>query len=331
MEKQEQRIRSWTSYWATGARHSCTGSFELSGEGGVATFWRRQFAHLAAGATIVDLGTGGGGLLAEARVHPGYQRWRLIGVDQAEAQPMTALDTNDDPGIDLRTATRMEATGLMSGQADLVTSQFGIEYGDAPAVQAECLRLLAPQGRLAFVIHHSASAISQVGRDELATQEQLLGEEGILSLTLALLPHMAAARSGLQPGMEARKALGRFNDAMNHAREMAEVLQAPDLLVEAATFVQRAVSTVSTANRNAVAIRLDAYREALELAKVRTEEQLDAAMDRRQLSAFMEPFQTHGFDIRFTELRESVHLVGWAVEGRAAHGDQSSPNSEAPS
>jgi SAM-dependent methyltransferase len=97
------------------------------------------------GATLIDLGCGGGQLLA----HAAQLGWRAVGVDIApgmveEARRATA-------GLDVRLIeAAYDESGLESGSADAVTALGLIEYlPDDSGLLAEAARLLRPGGRFA--------------------------------------------------------------------------------------------------------------------------------------------------------------------------------------
>ena len=58
----ESRSAVWTRHWATGASHSCPGTYgELYG-GAIATFWREVLSPLQRGQNVLDIATGNGAL-----------------------------------------------------------------------------------------------------------------------------------------------------------------------------------------------------------------------------------------------------------------------------
>ena len=312
------RNDAWTQYWATGAAHSCASSFSLEGEGDVACFWREILGETPAGARIVDLGSGNGGLLRVAlTLSPAVASWQLVGVDLANHRPAWLDHVPEGKAIVFHGGVAMEALPLPDAGADLLLSQFGIEYARRDTVQAECLRVLAPAGRVAFLVHHADSAVSAVARDELRAHDALLGNDGLLAATMALLPHLAQARAGRQPGSSGNQARLGFNAAMARALALGEELAAPDLLMDVVGGLQNMLSTLDLGNLERQQAALSAHVDDLVLARLRSAEQLACAMDEAELERFVSPFRTAGFAVATHALHESGHLLGWALRGHS--------------
>jgi SAM-dependent methyltransferase len=100
---------------------------------------------LSEGATLVDLGCGGGQLC----VHAAQLGWRAVGVDVAEGMIEEARAYAGDAGVDWIVGAYDES-GLPDRSADAVTAMGLIEYLDDDAgLLAEAARLLRPGGRFA--------------------------------------------------------------------------------------------------------------------------------------------------------------------------------------
>lgn len=311
-----RRTRAWSRYWATGAAHSCSGSFALEGDGAVARFWREAFAEVPAGGCILDLGTGNGGLLQIAwnLQEPGMA-WKMVGVDLAEPSPAWFVPERHAGSIRFHGRTAMEELPLADASVDLLVSQFGIEYADRKRIQAECLRVLGSSGRMALLIHHADSAVSRVAADESRAQAFLLANGGLLDATEALLPYMALARTGRAPGSAGEQARARFNSAMELGANLSDSLSAPDLLIEVASGVQRLLAAATPDTVDALRQRVATLRDELSLARLRTGEQLACAMTESDLDAFLHPLTAAGCRFQTAPLHEAGHLLAWAVKG----------------
>src|SRR3546814_136608 len=86
-----------------------------------------------------------------------------------------------------------EALPFDDNSFDLVTSQYGIEYCDDVRTAPEVARVLAPDGRVALLLHHADSRLAQVAREELRLADWLLRPAGFLDLLQAIVPWVAQA------------------------------------------------------------------------------------------------------------------------------------------
>jgi SAM-dependent methyltransferase len=100
---------------------------------------------------VLDLATGDGAVLGKIR--RSRADLKLTGVDSAARLPPAPK------GMTLRSGIAMEALPFPDGSFDLVTSQFGFEYGDRAAIAREVARVLAPDRNYAFIVHHAAGPI----------------------------------------------------------------------------------------------------------------------------------------------------------------------------
>lgn len=316
MVQTDIRSRAWTRYWASGALHSCDGSFALEGEGAIAAFWRAAFIDAPTQGHLLDLGTGNGGLmLAASRA---LQAWQLSGVDLS--RPILPwLDAGrDDDRIQLFAETRMEQVPLPSGAINLLVSQFGIEYADHQQVVREALRLLAPGGRLALVVHHAESVVTRVAADELRALDLLAADDGLLAAMTVVLPHMAALRGGQAPSPAAYAAREAFNRAMREVSALMATLEVADVLGQAQAGVQGMLLAVHPGNLHEALGKLATYRDELAAAAVRAREQIQAAMTRAQLDAFLTGFREAMPALEASTLLQDGKLIAWAVRGMRA-------------
>ena len=148
----DTRRQAWSAYWAQGALHSCTGSFDARYSGAIGDFWDTFFADLAQEERVLDLATGNGALPQRLWEREGTtEGLRIDAVDLAAlAPPWYRPDVHR--GITFRSGVAMEALPYPDGTFDRVTSQFGLEYARRPEALSECVRVSRPGGSLAFVL-----------------------------------------------------------------------------------------------------------------------------------------------------------------------------------
>lgn len=167
----------WSQYWQYDRIASCfDGAGATNYADCVAEGWRAFFADLAKGACILDLCTGNGAaaLLAAEDGRPA----RIVAVDQAEIDPPAHVTRHAElyAAIDFRAGTNVEALPFGDGGFDAVVSQYGIEYADLSRALPEAVRMLAPGGRLRFVVHAADGVVARDARDVIADADLLLDE-----------------------------------------------------------------------------------------------------------------------------------------------------------
>lgn len=148
---------SWNSYW-NGAGGAAAFSADGADHPALVGFWSEIFAMAGrdhAAPRVVDLASGNGAVIAHA-----------LAVLNVETADITSVDISDQavasinerfPGVRAIVADAAQMP-LESASYDVVTSQFGIEYAEPGAVD-EALRVLAPGGYFAALLHHSGSDI----------------------------------------------------------------------------------------------------------------------------------------------------------------------------
>lgn len=314
----------WTRYWASGALHSCTGSFDDGYGGAIGAWWEARFTALGAGDRILDIGTGGGPLplMLVRRAEGDAARMPYVtAVDLAQLRFGWIPDPAPDWGskLELRTGVRAEALPFGPATFDLVCSQFGIEYAGRPAAIEEVLRVLRADGRAAFVLHADGSVLTRVAAEEAGHLRWLL-EDGDWSRAVeAMLGPMSRSgtpegRSRLATDTSASAARQTFNAAVRELQVRAAASQVPDALVDArdavfGMFQLAAAQGLEPAQRAHVA-----WRQALNDALVRQRGLLDAALDESVVRAIADVFRGSGRDVRVDALRHvDGALLAWGL------------------
>lgn len=314
----------WTRHWATGAAHSCTGSFGPVYGGAMAGFWRDVHARTRAGASILDLATGGGAvprLLVALRPDLPCD---IVGVDVAAAPHdwLSTLPPSVAARVSFRAGIAAEALPVPARSVDLVTSQFGIEYGDRVAVQAEILRVLAPGGHVAAVMHHASARPVQLAAVEIGHLDWLTAPDGLWTAARRMIRPLSRAstpegRAALAVDADAEAARRAFNRAQDGLNERARMPDGADILHDvrdAATQVLDLALTTGHAAAESAWASLD-----LQLAdsRFRLAALMDSALDGHALDRWLATFRDHGLTCDAWELRDGDVLWGWAVHARA--------------
>jgi len=161
-------MEQWTKYWreTTALNSFAEGQSALGYYGELERLWQAQLKHLANNASLLDIGTGNGGLAVLCYQYGrilNYQ-WSIHAIDAADINPM--LNKYEDQTINAAISqikfqgnTPAEVLPYANDSFDLVCSQFAIEYANLELALPECIRVLTPQGKLVAIMHHEDSAI----------------------------------------------------------------------------------------------------------------------------------------------------------------------------
>lgn len=292
---------AWTAYWRGGAREGRSGCVPNAAgplRDAQARFWRNFAASLPRRAHVLDLATGDGAVLAMlAQARPDL---RFTGVDSAAALPAAQRD------IELRPGIAMEALPFAGDGFDAVTSQFGVEYGHAPAVAGEVARVLRQGGRFAFLCHHAAGPLVGHNRERAGALAWAYRGSGWLDKAAAL----ARARS-----VTDLPTPGGFADAVADARR-----RYPGQIV-AAEFLEAVRLTLEGGRRAPPAHVLESLAELGRRAEgelARVDAMLKAALDEDGARALAGALQGAGLDIAGPApviLPDDGRPFAWAIKG----------------
>jgi len=170
----------WSEYWSAGRLTSLPDDFAHNYDGEIAEFWSARFAEVPEGGQVVDLCTGNGAiaLLAAAYFRSRGRDAGVLAVDAARISPEAVGKAHPDVqeligSVTFLGESPVESLALPEGSADLVTSQYGIEYCDWDAAARKVAALLKPGGQLALVCHAATSEIVETMQTEAAGYARL--------------------------------------------------------------------------------------------------------------------------------------------------------------
>lgn len=314
------RTEAWSRYWATGALHSCAGSFDGNYGGVIGEWWRQVFDALPLGAQVLDLACGNGPLaqlLLSRRDDPGLC---CHAVDLAPLCPPWAAQ---EPRVRFRGSTSIEDLPFGIASFDLVISQYGLEYAALEAAVAEAVRVTRPGGRLCFVMHHADSRPVTLAIEERIHIDWLLGRSGWFPAAQAMLLPMSLAGSpegaallGSDPQMDAVRR--QFDACLEALRARADTSACPDLLLDLHRWTAQAFQVSAHQGVQAGRRSLDEIRTLVADIDTRLGDLLEHALDPAEIQALMELLASHGVRASLRPLHDHGQLMGWGVDGRRA-------------
>lgn len=316
----------WSNYWRDGLLTTFAMGHFQSGYGGqVAAFWDRLFRDLPAAATIVDLATGNGAILQIAARHFAGrgESARLIGVDYADVRlPVDPALRREMTGVELLGRTPMEDTGLDDGLADLVTSHFGLEYGDRDRAVAEAARLLHSGGRLALVLHDPESAVVRQAATDSRQTRLCLNEEHFDRKVADLVAIVGDARTPREreklrfnPDAErGRRAINRSLERMH--RRVRD--QDPTHLLKVTQTFMRVFDDLKDRSRADKLRFIEEFRESMHAYAARMESMARATLDEDAWAQLLALLGRHGLvDVETGRLHhDEGELIGRTLIAR---------------
>ncbi len=325
----------WTQFW----RHGSVTTFERSGnpnyDGEIREFWERQFATLLQGARIVDLATGNGAvaLLAAEYSATRNRQFRIDALDRAAIRPEKDLKEAESAkgwleSVRFQGGAPNERTGLEGESCDLLTSQYGFEYGNPAASAREAMRILKPGGRIALITHHANSVVVREAREGLEQHRLCLRQEQLLTKARRVIDAVESAESEFEKRMlrhdgRAENLRRKLNAAVDRVQQQAKSFSDPG---NGIGFVLNGLQGVfspglQAEQRRAMVRRL---REASDAYCRRMEDLLAATPDAGEFDRLLDHLRSAGLIVEgwFPVVYRGEALMGWAVAGHRPRGEE---------
>jgi ubiquinone/menaquinone biosynthesis C-methylase UbiE len=315
------RARAWSEYWASGALHSCAGSFSGNYGGAIAAFWREVFTRLRTDATVLDVCCGNAPLsklLIDERDF--LREGRIDAVDAARIAPVWIQELAPDACARLRLHAGVDAAALPFDAScfDLCMSQYGVEYVGESAMR-EIARVLKPGGVFAAVLHHVAARPVRIARAELDHLDWLRQPQGVLEAAARMIEPMARSatsqgQQSLRSDDRANMARAQFNLAMQ-ALDGRAAQPFPDLLLEVRDAVAATLGQSRLSGEGAGQAAWAALARDLDANELRQRELVECALDESAARALLAPLGDATPRVSTIEF-EPGEIAGWAVVAR---------------
>lgn len=312
---------AWSRYWARGAAHSCVGSYGECYGGAIADFWRDVFACLPAAARVLDIATGNGALPRLLLQHSGAVNAQCDAVDIARIDPswLSAAATADQ--VRVRFHGGIDAAALPFGDRcfDLIVSQYGLEYTELDRTVPELLRVRAPAGTVALMLHHAQGRPATLAAVEIDHLGWLMRGGGVFDAAAELVEPMARAgtaqgRAGLQQHPQANTARESFNALLGELSVRAAGGDGADVLFDARDTIMSILAGAGRDGAARASATLALLRDEFSGAATRLRDlrvhalDADAALALRNCLA-----NALGAPVSLGEVHEQGHLMGWTI------------------
>jgi SAM-dependent methyltransferase len=210
----------WDQYWHYDRIASCfDGAGDANYDDSIAAGWRAFFADLARGACILDLCTGNGAVPLIAAEDG--RASAIVAVDQADIDPPAFVSRHAAlyAAVDFRGGVDVETLPLPDGGFDAVTSQYGIEYSDLTKSLPEAVRMLAPGGRIRFVVHAADGVVARDARAVIADADLLLEDIDLPGCAARCFQAVLAVERDGSESTPADKSFAAFQEALTRTAD----------------------------------------------------------------------------------------------------------------
>lgn len=321
------RREAWSRYWARGVPHSCIGTYGDRYGGAIGAFWKDVFAGLSGEARVLDIATGNGALprlLLDACSQPGVT-CDAVDIATVQLHWLSSAAPGERGRVRLHGGVDAGALPFPDHAFDLAVSQYGLEYTDLESSVPELLRVLAPRGDVALVLHHAQGRPATLASIEIDHIRWLTGEGGWFDATAAMIEPMARAstfggRASLHGDARATAVRERFNRAQKELAARGSGQDGADVLFD---MREAAIAVFALAGREGVRAAeaaLASIQEELDAGATRLADLCAHALTGAQVGALAEGLeQGLGTAVALGELREQGgHLMGWTIR---THGE----------
>lgn len=211
---------AWKEFWARNAKAGAGGCLPARWsaiENAQQAAWQKFFDAVPGTPRVLDIATGDGRVLAWLlAMRPGID---ATGTDLAPQLPPPPRGAKVHAGI------AMENLPFADASFDVITSQFGFEYGDSKRTTAEISRLLAPGGTIGLIVHRGDGPILEHNASRRAQIQWVLNEIDLITSIHAMLNTGNGMASAVALATETAKAGARQWGEGSAAWEIPEAVR----------------------------------------------------------------------------------------------------------
>lgn len=287
---------SWTHYWQQGHQESCIDN-QSSDNSELDTLWQNVANQLSEQDVVVDLATGNGSVLR--KLYQYQSKPHYIGVDYADIQPTWATDC---PSVKFIGNTDIATLPFEDGQADLVTSQFGFEYGLSSSSLAELARVLKEKGQLALVIHHHESEVVQPAKNRLNELSNLLLPSGVIDQVILFINKTKTAQALEKVGQ---------NYLSQYQGQITQSVSGQCFQV-----VNKVIELVESGEEYSAERLFTQFKESMKQEQSRLTQLINVAKDQQAVTDIICELKTYGVTSKAALVNTNQNqIIGWFITG----------------
>ena len=315
---------SWQSYWQQAKdKNVC----ELGGTDhpAIEQFWHRFFRDARVGAKnasgcprIIDIASGSGAVFGHLFSFVDRACCHSVCVDLSpDAVNAVVTRWPEVSGVVANGA----ALPLAAHSADIVTSQFGVEYAGIEAIRA-LFDIVSPRGRIALLLHHRDGAIYRECADNHSALREVR-DSGFLEGAIEMFPHAFDVLVG-----EERSAYERTSNNLIPAfRDMERIMArygkhvAGGVIQKLYMDVNHIHSNLPRFDRQEVDEWLKQALKELDRYMERMSSMCQAALSAQNFEALKKSLADSGFELLEAEALEGAdqpHPLAWSLVAEMA-------------
>ncbi|OUS25695.1 hypothetical protein A9Q98_11995 [Thalassotalea sp. 42_200_T64] len=204
----------WSQYWRQGHLTSFGDDIKDNYEGTLKNVWSDVFSVLNKDDKVIDIATGNGALVG--LIYDAVRQDNLPYIDAIDLAKIQIKDSlqNKSEQTHFIGGINCEQLPFTDDSANLIISQFGIEYSNLTKSFAEVARVLAATGQAQFICHHTDSIIVKPNLAILRMSLGLQSKSGGVTIVKQLLSELKKTGKGSPKSESVRNKLNKYMEKL---------------------------------------------------------------------------------------------------------------------
>ncbi|KGK00934.1 class I SAM-dependent methyltransferase [Thalassotalea sp. ND16A] len=204
----------WSQYWRQGHLTSFGDDIKDNYVGTLKNVWSEVFSALNKDDRVIDIATGNGALVG--LIYDAVRQDNLPYIDAIDLAKIQIKEPllNKSEQTHFAGGINCEQLPFTDNSANLIISQFGIEYSNLKKSLAEVARVLAETGQAQFICHHHDSIIVKPNLAILMMSLELQSKSGGMSIVKRLLAELDKTGKGSPKSENWRNKLNKYMEKL---------------------------------------------------------------------------------------------------------------------